>query len=268
MSILVNGVAASRVETHDRGLQYGDGLFETIACKGGRLRLWNLHLERLLSGCERLALPAPDPALLEQEARSVVDHADAVVKIIVTRGPGQRGYRAPDRPVPTRIVAAYPWPGPLQEWHNRGLRVVTCKTPISLSPALAGLKHLGRLEQVLARSEWSDDRAEEGLMLDPSGNVVCATQANLFAAVDGELVTPPVDRAGVAGVMRRAVLSWADARGIAAREAQLRPADLRRAGEVFLTSAILGACPVSEVDGNPVSRGMLATEFQAWLTAD
>lgn len=265
--MLVNGVESARLEVLDRGLQYGDGLFETIAWTRGSLRLWRLHLERLQSGCDRLGLPMPDGGVLEAEVRALVGSDDAVVKVMVTRGVSERGYRAPQCPVPTRIVAVFPWPQRLPEWQACGLRLRTCRTPIGLSPALAGLKHLGRLEQVLARSEWHDDSFEEGLMLDPAGNVVCATQANVFVALRGELLTPRIDRAGVAGVMRRAVLEWSGRVGVASREVLLRPGDLLEADEAFLTSAVLGACPVSSIDGRRVPQGRIARDFQAWLAA-
>jgi len=258
---LVNGRESSLVALPDRGLQYGDGLFETIAIRRGRPRLLELHLARLAEGCARLALPMPDRALLEDEIAAVTGSNEQVVKMILTRGPAGRGYRAPADPEPTRIVSAYPAPPPREPT----ARVRTCSTRIGSSPALAGLKHLGRLEQVLARSEWRDDRIAEGLMLDPDGHVVCATQANLFILRDGELLTPLVDRAGVAGVMRRAVLRWAPGRCIVAGEARLRVEDLHDADEVFLTNALVGAWPVAELDGRPIRQGRIAAEFNAWL---
>jgi 4-amino-4-deoxychorismate lyase len=206
-------------------------------------------------------LPLPDDALIEREIRAVTSVPEQVVKLILTRGPAGRGYRPPAHAVPTRIVAGYEPP----RTRSSDVHVRTCNTRLAWSPALAGLKHLGRLEQVLARAEWRDERIGEGLMLDPEGYVVCGTQSNLFLCRHGELVTPSVDRAGVDGVMRRTVLRWARGRCMVAREDRLRPDDLHRADEVFLTNALVGAWPVGELDGRPVKRGALATEFNAWL---
>jgi 4-amino-4-deoxychorismate lyase len=258
---LVNGSESGVIALADRGLQYGDGLFETIAVRRGRPRLLDLHLARLAAGCARLALPMPERALLEHEIEVVTEADEQVVKLVLTRGPAGRGYRAPEKPEPTRIVCAYPAPAP----REATARVRTCSTPIGLSPALAGIKHLGRLENVMARSEWREARIAEGLMLDPDGHVVCATQSNLFLLREGELLTPLLDRAGVDGVMRRTVLRWARERCIVAREARLRVEDLHRAEEVFLTNALVGAWPVAELDGRPVRQGGLAMEFNAWL---
>jgi 4-amino-4-deoxychorismate lyase len=258
---LVNGREADSVSLQDRGLNYGDGLFETIAIRRGSPRLFDLHLARLAEGCTRLALPMPDESLLAREVSAVTEAREQVVKLVLTRGAAGRGYRPPERPEPTRIVAAYAAPPA----RTGEARLRTCRTRLGWSPALAGLKHLGRLEQVLARSEWGGDGAEEGLMLDPEGHAVCGTQSNLFLMRQGELLTPLVDRAGVDGIMRRTVLRWARGRCIVAREARLRAEDLHRADEVFLTNALIGAWPVMELDGRALRRGGVATEFNAWL---
>jgi 4-amino-4-deoxychorismate lyase len=261
VKVLVNGLESDSLPVADRGLHYADGLFETIAVRRGRPRLLDLHLQRLTLGCARLGLPPPDAELIAREVRTVITSQEQVVKLVLTRGAAGRGYRPPERAAPTRVVAGYETPAKPSP-HGR---VRTCATRLAWSPALAGLKHLGRLEQVLARAEWRDEQIGEGLMLDPEGFVVCGTQSNLFMCRDGGLVTPSVDRAGVDGVMRRVVLRWARERCMVAREDRLRPGDLDGADEVFLTNALLGAWPVRELDGRPVKRGSLATEFNAWL---
>lgn len=264
MKTLVNGHVSTSIAVQDRGLHYGDGLFETIAVRHGRPRLLALHLERLAAGCARLALPMPAAALLEREIAEVVEADEQVVKVILTRGAAGRGYRIPPAAGSTRIVAAYP--GPVaRPVPVAGVRMRTCETRLGTSPALAGLKHLGRLEQVLARSEWQDAQVEEGLMLDTEGRAVCGTQTNLFVVRGGDLLTPRLDRCGVAGVMRRAVLHWARGRCIVAREEDLEPADLHAAEEVFLTNALVGAWPVAELDRRPLRTGSVARTFNAWL---
>ncbi|HSN73136.1 MAG TPA: aminotransferase class IV, partial [Steroidobacteraceae bacterium] len=122
-----------------------------------------------------------------------------------------------------------------------------CSTQLGRNPGLAGIKHLNRLEQVLARAEWSDVSIAEGLMLDTEGEIVCGTSCNVFAVIDGSLTTPDLRYCGVAGVMRRQVLSVAAALGIAVNEAPLRPDELARASEVFVTNAIAGIRPVGRL---------------------
>jgi 4-amino-4-deoxychorismate lyase len=268
VNLLVNGEVSASIAALDRGLQYGDGLFETIAIRRGRPRLLSLHLDRLASGCRRLGIQPPDAASLTAEIAAVSPAPEAVVKVIVTRGGGGRGYRPPRDASPTRIVAGFDDPGFPPEHRVQGVRVRSCETRVAQSPALAGLKHLGRLEQVLARAEWCDESIAEGLMRDEEDRFACGTQSNLFAVLGGELLTPRVDRCGVAGVMRRVVLQWAAGRAIVTREVGLSDGDLHAAEEVFLTSALIGAWPVAELDGRGLRRGRLSTEFMQWLDRD
>ena len=267
MKVLVDGREATTVGVLDRGLQYGDGLFETIAILDGKPRLLPWHFDRLEAGCARLGFEPPPRDTLVRDIMTVTGAGHAVVKVIVTRGATGRGYGPPAEPVLTRIVASFPWPPHPPDVIERGVRARTCRTRIGSSPLLAGLKHLGRLEQVLARAEWADESVEEGLMLDEGGQVICGTRSNLFVVHDGSLMTPRLDRSGVAGVMRRAVLHWAVERRIVVRVAGLREADLIAADEVFLTNALIGAWPVAEIDGHRLRRGVLAAEFLRWLHA-
>jgi 4-amino-4-deoxychorismate lyase len=263
MRVLIDGVPGQGLDPLDRGLQYGDGLFETVAWRGGAPRLAEFHLERLASGCDRLGLPRPGERALLAEMAEAAGAAEATVKVIVTRGSGPRGYRPPSVPSPRRIVAGFGSPAlPHGPWHAR-----LCRMRLGRNTALAGLKHLNRLEQVLARAEWDDPGIHEGLMLDDLGRVVCGTQSNLFMAAGGRLVTPRVDECGVAGVMRRAVLAWARACGLDTAEAHVTLEDLRAADEVFVTSALVGARLLASIDGSPLAGGVLHEEFTAWLEA-
>ena len=263
----INGVAGAALSSEDRGLHYGDGLFETMrVTASGGLRLLERHLERLELGCARLGLVAPRRALLAAElhAAAAIPRA-GVVKLILTRGVGGRGYRPPADAIPTRFVAAYEAPDPPDEWIRDGIEVRTCDTRLAFQPRLAGLKHLNRLEQVCARSEWSGLVPQEGLMLDMDGRVVCATSSNLFVIRRDEWLTPGVDRCGVAGTMRAALLAAAAEAGVRCRAAELYPDDLAGADELFLTNAVHGAWPVRSLDGVPVSTGPAVRLAQEWI---
>ncbi|HEU0277979.1 MAG TPA: aminodeoxychorismate lyase [Rhodanobacteraceae bacterium] len=258
--VLVNGAADDRVSALDRGLAYGDGVFETIRWRNGVAPLWSRHLARLREGCARLGLARPDPAVLARDAAEVVgDERDAVVKIIVTRGPAERGY-APvaDRPV-TRIVAAFPTPDLPAAWYVEGIRVRCCDLRLAAQPALAGIKHLNRLEQVLARAEWTDATLVEGLLFDQADHLVSATAANVFVASGGRLLTPALTACGVAGVMRAALLDALPATAIRA----IGRDELTHADEVFLTSSVRGVLPVRAIDGRAYRVGALARAAQA-----
>ncbi len=256
--ILVNGVPG-RVDPLDRGLAYGDGLFETMACRGGRIRWLEYHLDRLLLGCGRLAIPA-DRDALRAEIESSCPSGDAVVKLIVTRGPGARGYRAPQAPEPTRILSISPWPRTSVADYTDGIPLRTCALRLGENPQLAGLKHLCRLEQVLAQMELEGTEAREGLVRSSGGLVVSGISSNVFGVQGGRLLTPRIDRCGVRGVTRRVVLEHAAAVGLEPLETELRREDLLRCDELFVTNAVFGIRPVNALDGHafPVGSSTLA----------
>lgn len=257
--MLVNGQARDRISVLDRGLNYGDGLFETIRFEQGRAPLWQRHMQRLAWGCERLHMPVPDGALLWQEAqRAIGTLARCVLRITLTRGEGERGYAPPVHVSPTRIIAAFPMPAMPAALYVHGICLHRCRTTLADQPLLAGIKHLNRLEQVLARSEWRDPGIGEGLLCDSRGNVISATAANIFAVVDGMLVTPAVDRCGVAGVARAAMLeAFPDCQ---VRELPL--ADALRASELCLASSVRGILPVQAVGDTVYAPGPVVRALQ------
>lgn len=252
-TILINGTRTSLINVLDRGLQYGDGLFETIAVVDGRPLLWERHLERLSSGCARLGIPAVDTGLLTCEVMQMCrDHTQRVLKIIITRGVGGRGYR-PNQPVqenmPTRILSLHSWPEYPQENASQGIILGLCTTRLGVNPALAGIKHLNRLEQVLARSEWNDPDIAEGLMLDSEGHVIEGTLSNLFIVSGEQLLTSDLSGSGVDGVMRGLVLDMAGALSIPARVTYLDLDDIKNADEIFLCNTLIRIWPVRRFEG-------------------
>jgi 4-amino-4-deoxychorismate lyase len=267
MRVLLDGREGARVDPLDRGLQYGDGLFETIAVLDGQPRFFDWHVERLALGARRLGIPLPETALLRAEIASACDSPRAVAKVILTRGVGERGYRAPARPVPLRIVAGFAWPSLPARAADEGVRVGWCRTRLARQPALAGIKHLNRLEQVLARAEWEDGDMSEGLMQDDDGHVISGTQSNLFARISGQWVTPRLDECGVAGVMRRAFLERHRGGGRPAVERVIPAAELAEASAILLTNALIGAWPVRELAGRALAIDADVAAFNAWLAA-
>lgn len=231
----------------DRGLALGDGLFETVAIRDGAPRFWQAHADRLLDGCRRLAIPAPSMDALAQELEYVRAGASSgTARITVTRGPGPRGYAPPPEPVPTRVVGFYP--AATASAHKPRFSLRWCETRLALQPALAGLKHLNRLEQVLARAEWSDPNIDEGIMLATDGRVVECVMSNLFLVVDQTVVTPALDECGVSGVMRRRVLEVAWLAGIDTEVRRVEPAEVQRASALFVTNALRGIMVVERIE--------------------
>lgn len=266
MLTLVNGVETENLSVADRGLQYGDGLFETIAVRNGQPRLWARHMQRLQHGCERLAISMPDAGLLADESQRALQHAQsAVIKIMLTRGSGTRGYRPDPAQEPTRIVRALPSPQHPETNRTQGIAVRWCQTRLGRQPLLAGLKHLNRLEQVLARAEWQQEFAE-GLMCDSDGRVIEGTMSNLFIVRDGVLVTPDLSQCGVAGVMRAEVLDQAARLGIVTRIEPLTAEAVTVADEIFVTNAVIGLWPVSLLETRHYVVGKVTQALQAALS--
>ena len=244
---LVDGVPGDLVSIRDRGLQYGDGLFETVRCEHGGLRWFERHLARLRLGCERLGLEAPDGALLRAEAQSLAGTAPrTLVKIILTRGKATaRGYRPAGDERGTRIVSAHDWPAAGGDEFRVGLSSVG----LGVNPGLAGIKHLNRLEQVLAQRAAGRLGLHEVLMSTLTGEVVSGSMSNLFVWRDDALLTPPVDQCGVAGVMRSLVLEVAARLGFAVQVAPLPVAALTSMQAMFVTNIRLGVQPVHWYEG-------------------
>ena len=263
---IINGRMTDCVASTDRGLLYGDGLFETIAVVEGEPGHWQQHLQRLQAGCARLGIEAVDELLLAGECRQLVDGVGrAVVKIIVTRGSGGRGYRVPARPAPTRMLQLHDWPEFPPACARQGVALRICDIRLGHNPRLAGIKHLNRLEQVLARQEWDDTGIMEGLLLDSESNLVEGTMSNLFLVRDGVLLTPDLQRCGVAGIMRSQLLECAGQISINTEICQLGMVDLHEAEEVFICNSLIGIWPVISIDDRKYNRGIITSRLQNLL---
>lgn len=260
--VLVNGEPDDRISVLDRGFQYGDGVFETIAVRAGQPLLWERHVTRLGIGCERLGIPSPDKRLLREEAiRLCMNSERAVLKLMLTRGSSGRGYAPPASPQSTRALVLGDWPQYPAACPDQGVAVRLCEQRLSLNARLAGIKHLNRLEQVLARAEWGDDYAE-GLMLNLRDEIVDGTMSNVFAVIDDTLVTPEIVDAGVAGVMRAFVLERAARLGIRHRIRPLPLAELGGAREMFLTNSLIGVWPVGRLEKRVLAVGPVTQALQ------
>ncbi len=248
---LVNGSPCNEININDRGLQYGDGLFETIAVEKSSLLCWDEHLNRLQLGCKRLKISIPDKKILEDETSSLIKSVDrGVIKIIITRGQGGRGYALPSNVEPSRIISLYPWPEYPNENYSSGINVRICDYRYVQNSALAGIKHLNRLEQVLARSEWTDNSITEGFVMDQEGNVIEGTMSNFFCFINGTLCTPDLSACGVDGIIRDKIIELApDLKiDIEIEIKKISLETLNNADEVFVCNSIMGVCPVKMID--------------------
>lgn len=259
---LVNGEISALVPVSDRGLAYGDGVFETLAVFNGRPRWWQDHMDRLAVACERLALKCPPQTILLNEVQTVsLGQARCVVKIILTRGSGLRGY-SPGAQEPTRIVTAHPWPDSAP-YTGRGVRTRICELRLGLQPVLGGMKHLNRLEQVMAAAELAGSDAEEGILLDHEEFLISAISSNIFLVSEQQLLTPRLDRCGVRGVVRGRIVKEFKSR------CELRRVSLDmlpETDEVFLSNTIRGIVPVLSIDAHEFVPGPVTRELQEWMT--
>lgn len=257
---LINGIGSNYLRIDDRAIHYGDGLFETILCRNNRLYYWQQHYRRLQASAQKLKIDCPDEQLLLHDITRLLSENAAttdqtsVLKIILSRGTGERGYQFTKNAVPNRIVL---WselsPGYsslLSEQLVSG-DLYVCQQQLSINENLAGLKHLNRLENVLARNEWtnhfSDSNYIDGLMLNADAYVIEGSMSNLFAVKNKQLFTPSLLRSGVNGVMRELVIDLADRAGLSLQVTDLTLDELYKMDELFITNSLIGLKSVTRL---------------------
>lgn len=267
---VVNGIETEQIPVSDRGLQYGDGLFETIAINGGQPCLLDQHLARLQLGCERLKIPQPDMQKLAADCRERSRNTTAMLlKIILTRGSGGRGYRLPEKTETRCIISLHPWHALPEHVYQQGASLRYCTIRLADQPALAGIKHLNRLEQVLARSEWQDPAIYEGIMLNQHNELVECVSSNLFMVdQSGALLTPMLDQQGVAGIMRKQIIRLAKTMNIPVKITNIRAGQIKQASEVFISNSLIGMLPVCAIENTRYQPGPITSRLRQALPQD
>jgi 4-amino-4-deoxychorismate lyase len=268
----VNSQFHNSVSVFDRGLSFGDGLFETMRVSGAQIPLLHYHLERLFSGARRLRINVNQDEVktdIESALSLIKDQKETIwrLKYIVTRGESNSGYTPNPRGVPTRIMQMHIYDAGFSRLlQQQGIKTCTCQWRLSEQPLLAGIKHLNRLDQVMAKQECSDRDSYEGLMLDQNGRYVEGTMSNVFAVTtDGKVITPRMDHAGVEGVMRKLVIDeLCKNNHIECYEADINRMD--EFSEVFVTNALMGIVPVVAVDQISFEIGPVTRRLQQILT--
>lgn len=233
----------------DRGMAYGDGLFETVRVVSRHPVLLERHWARLAQGCRVLDIPLLTfwRSALDEFLRGRAEGADdGVLRVQVSRGPGGRGYLPPDVVTPTFLLSWHPAPAWPAGHARDGIRLADASLRLGIQPALAGIKHANRLEQVLMRRALATQpECAEALVQDAEGRLVEGVFSNLFLVREGRLLTPSLQRCGVRGVLRDALLDAAPGIGLAAGVADLTEADLQAADECFLANSVFGIWPVA-----------------------
>jgi len=238
-------VTKQHVSILDRGLHYGDGLFETMLVCAGQIPLLAGHQRRLAEGLRRLAIDADEPDIWKQVEQQALSVGEGSLKLMLTRGEGPRGYLPSTQSIPGIYILPYPSDSKSASNLQQSWIVRFCTTPASLNPALAGLKSLNRLDSVLARMEWQDARIHEGLLADMHGNLIEGTRSNLFCVTNGRILTPLLDQAGVAGVVRHWVMDH-----FKVEQVRLDRATLLAADEIFMTNSLMGLAAVRQIESH------------------
>ncbi|MBT5030950.1 MAG: aminodeoxychorismate lyase [Proteobacteria bacterium] len=242
-------VPSGTVSATDRGFLYGDGLFETIAVQSNCPLLLDLHLNRLADGCERLDIPIDVTKARKAVLKACTDVELGVVRVSLTRGQGGEGYRPPVNAHPNLIVSTRPWPNRFTANQEQGIETGLSDVQLSCQPLLAGLKHMNRLEQVMARLH-SPKAWPEVIMTNASREVIEGSFSNIFLLdPKGELITPDLSSCGVSGVIRKTVINLAndERRPVVVRN--VRISELLSATELFFTNSLIGVWPIRKFEG-------------------
>ena len=252
---LINGIATEFISINDRGLNYGDGLFETMLYKDGKCQFWDLHISRLKAGAEKLNIPFPGEQRFLDDVIKLVAGAeshDFIIKLMLTRGSGDRGYAVKQKTIPLRITSLFPHQA--TDSDKTGIKATLCKQTVSINPGLAGIKHLNRLENVIARNEWHDE-FHEGIMLDSEKNVIEGTMSNLFIIKNNQLLTPDLSRSGIAGIIRQNILNIANQEEMTVHVKTVSLDELFDADECFISNSIIGIWPIVSIDTREYNLG-------------
>lgn len=246
---LINGQRQAILPVNDRAVQFGDGCFSTAVVKNGKISFAEQHIHRMRLACEKLLIPFSDWALLLDEMSALAAAEErAVIKVIISRGSGGRGYSAANCRLPTRIIGLSPFPDFYDEWKTQGIRLALSPVCLGVNPTFAGIKHLNRLEQVLIRTHLEQMPAQEALVLDSEGWLTECCAANLFWRKGNQVFTPYVDRAGVNGTMRQHILRCLQNSAWQVSEVREKLDTLADADELFICNALMPVIPVKQAE--------------------
>jgi 4-amino-4-deoxychorismate lyase len=265
--ILINGLQQDRISVNDRALHYGDGLFETFAVKDGEALAWDRHIARLQTDCARLGIECPAIPLLQSEAAQLCEGRQlAVLKLIISRGEGGRGYQPPQIAQTTRIFSLHDWPDYPLKYQQQGIEAGICEMRLGHNPLLAGMKHLNRLEQVLIRQKLAKTPYAEVIVMDINDKVIEGSMSNIFLVKNEQIFTPELSGAGVAGVIRGRILELARAMNLDCEVRTVSLDDVLRADEIFFCNSVAGVWPVARIKQTTYQAGPITRRLRQPLS--
>jgi 4-amino-4-deoxychorismate lyase len=261
---LINGIPQETLPASDRAIQFGDGCFTTVRIAAGQICLLDAHLQRLQMACEKLLIPFVAWAELQREMVELArGNERGVLKVIISRGSGGRGYSAANCLHPVRILSVSGYPAHYDGWRREGITLELSPVRLGRNPHLAGVKHLNRIEQVLIRTHLEQTDADEALVLDSEGVVTECCAANLFWRNGKDVFTPRLDQAGVNGLMRQFCLQQLAHSGYRVVEVHAREAVLAEADEMVVCNALMPVVPVRQYG----SQRFSSRELYAFLAS-
>jgi len=265
--VWVNGHKTDTVSVLDRGFSYGDGIFTTIKVKRGQCLLLTQHLVRLQHGITTLAITQIDfKLLLDDLTNKARQLDDGVLKVIITRGIGQRGYSSVGCESPTIVISTGSLPAIYQEWQQQGIAVGISTIALGINPLTAGIKHLNRLEQVLVKQQIDQNQWLDAIVLDCQACVIETSMANLFWRTGDKVFTPSLDFSGVNGLMRQQVIDHLTAKGVSVSQDRFKLSSVMDADEVFMTNCLMGITPINMIESKAFTLGETAKDLIKVLT--
>ncbi len=265
---IVNGYFSQQITPFDRGFAYGDGVFRTMLMRNGLPVEWPLHYQKLVADCAAIGIVCPSAELLMSDFQQLFSLEDieenrlGVAKIVITRGEGRRGYKPPAVTSPTRVVIKSAMPLFDKIYVERGVELRVCDLRLSHQPRLAGVKHLNRIENVMARMEWSNEAIFDGLLLDHDEHVIESTMCNVFIRVGRQLITPDLSQCGVAGVTRQRIFGLANSLDLQVSAKKIKLNQLLEADEVLVCNSLIGVFQVTKLAGQLWRPQALATTLR------
>lgn len=248
-------------DLNDRGLHYGDGLFETMLLDSGNIQHWSQHYQRLTTSATRLDIDCPDQSWFDKQLQSFIElDQTLVIKIMLTRGTGGRGLQLPDDLMPNVYILHYPYSVNDQ---NPAIAVTVSDIKLPRNKNLAGIKHLNRLDYILATQSLNkQDRFQEALLVDTGDSIIESIVHNLFFVIDHELCTPDLSECGVDGIFRNLIIKKLEQARKPVKIGRYGIQDVLNSDECFLCNSVQGIRPIIQIDESPFSIGPITKQLQ------
>ena len=263
---LINGDFNQMISPFDRGFAYGDGVFRTFKMVNGSPVFWPQHYQKLVADCAVIGIVCPSAELLMSDLQQLFSLDEiAVAKVVITRGLGERGYAPPAITMPMRVVTKSAIPKYADVNYDTGVQLHVCQLRLATQPKLAGIKHLNRLENVMARMEWHDEAIFDGILLDGNDHVIECTASNIFARFGDTLITPNLNDCGVSGITRHRIIGLTKTLGLTVNVALISLTDLLTADEVVICNSLYGAFQVHRINSQRWPQLGLAKQIRNLL---